>query len=278
MSAWTSILVHLDSSPGCQARLSLAYRLAERHECEVRALFAATPAALSYPFGAGPGIQLAPITMDFDRDRRERARAIFDQAVASGMPLLRWDELGRDEPLGNFARHALYHDLLVLGQREPKAAGLADVPPDFSESVLIDSGKPALIVPYIGAPRALATTPLIAWKETREAARAVAAAMPLLRAAGQVHVALWSEAEAQVGEAVTPIELCLQRHGVAATVHRCGQATREVGEHLLSLASDVGADLLVMGCYGHARSREWVLGGASRTILQSMTVPVLMAH
>jgi nucleotide-binding universal stress UspA family protein len=74
------------------------------------------------------------------------------------------------------------------------------------------------------------------------------------------------------------IEPFLHHHGIKATVHRGGPPTRELGELLLSLAADLQADLLVMGCYGHGRAREWALGGATRTVLRSMTLPVLMVH
>ena len=120
---------------------------------------------------------------------------------------------------------------------------------------------------------------LVAWKPAREAARAVAAALPLLRAAHKVHVAIWPEAGQDPGEdGGRQIAGYLGSHGVHGEISRSGPATREVGEYLLSMASDVGADLLVMGCYGHGRLREWALGGATRSVLRSMTVPVLMAH
>jgi nucleotide-binding universal stress UspA family protein len=112
---------------------------------------------------------------------------------------------------------------------------------------------------------------LVAWKPTPEAARAVQAALPLLHAARQVHVAAW-------GDDPREIERLLLLHGIDARYHREPAADAHVGELLLSRAADLSADLLVMGCYGHSRTRELVLGGASRRVLQSMTLPVLMCH
>ena len=138
------------------------------------------------------------------------------------------------------------------------------------------SGKPALIVPYIGAPKTTAQTIVIAWKETPEAARAVSAAMPLLQRASQVHVVCWSQDEAKVGGVRLDLKGYLALSGVDAVWHQEGGEPERLGDLLLSRAFDLHADLLVMGCYGHSRAREWVLGGTSRTILQTMTLPVLM--
>ena len=171
-----------------------------------------------------------------------------------------------------------YADLLVLGQRDPNDASQADVPHDFIESVVIESGKPALVVPHIGISGPLGQVALVAWKETRESARAVAAAMPMLQRANRVEVATWGDPISTQRNGPTDIETFLRRHGVKANVRHEGKESPQLGEYLLSLAADVGADLLVMGCYGHSRARELILGGTTRTVLKSMTVPVLMAH
>lgn len=278
MTTPRSILVHLDTSPRCRARLELAQALGEHFDAEVTALFAALPAQLQYPFSAGVDLQVTPRLQDFEIERAQRARALFDAAVASGLSRLRWAELSADESLRAFSRRALYVDWLLLGQADPDAEAPPDVPGDFVETVLVDSGKPALLLPYIGSPSTLPRTVLVAWKATRESARALTAALPLLAAAQRVHVAMWDDGDSLAGAEAARIEDCLRRHGIAPTLHRYGPAPRELGDHLLSAASDLGADLLVMGCYGHARAREWVLGGASRTVLKSMTLPVLMVH
>ena len=119
----------------------------------------------------------------------------------------------------------------------------------------------------------------MAWKNTREAAHAVSAALPFLCRSERVHVVAWRDVDEE-GETNAPldIEQYLRSHGVTATMHRHQDRPVEVGDALLSMVADVGADLLVMGCYGHSRAREWVLGGVTRTVLGAMTVPVLMAH
>jgi nucleotide-binding universal stress UspA family protein len=167
---------------------------------------------------------------------------------------------------------------LILGQHDPDNPPQACLPQDFVEAVLIDSGRPALVVPYIGAPASFGKVALVAWKNTRESARALSAALPLLRHCEQVHVVAWDEGDGSEREAPLDIERYLCLHGIGIRMHRRDAAPASIGDALLSLVADTSADLLVMGCYGHSRAREWMLGGATRAILKSMTVSVLMAH
>lgn len=270
MAVYKSILVHADASARCVLRLRLAETLASRHDSTLSGVYAATPAAMNGALAWGEGSSmLAAAAAEVDADHLRRARTGFDQAGLGRRA--DWRELAGDAPIPAFIRAALTCDLLVLGQYDRSDAGGRIVPPDFAQSVLIGSGKPAIVVPCAGDFADLRKTVLVAWKPTREAARAIAAAMPLLQAAQQVHVASWDGDPREV-------ESWLRRHGVTPTFHREPDARDEVGEMILSRAADFGADLLVMGCYGHSRTREMVLGGASRTIIDSMTVPVLMAH
>jgi len=173
--------------------------------------------------------------------------------------------------------HARYADLLVLRQHDPEHPN-SGLPADFAESVVIGSGRPALVLPYVDTGKTLGSTVLVAWKETAEAARAVSAALPLLQQASSVHVATWGVQDAPQVASGLDIASFLRAHGVHARFHHEREAGSDVGDLIQSLAADVSADLLVMGCYGHARARELVLGGASRTLLRSMALPVLMAH
>lgn len=279
MSPLKSILVHVDASSHCPVRLAQAQQLAQAHDCTVTALFAASPTDLQYPFGMAPGLEVTATANAIEASRREQARAHFDAAVASGASRLQWAELRRDQSLTAFNRSALYADLVLLGQHDPNRGAGQDVPADFVEWTLHDSGKPVLVLPYTMRRPLPMRTALVAWKESREAARALSAALPLLRQADQVHVVMWNDSQTPHSPAdAAPLLACLQRHGVVAEVHAQGPATSQLGDHLLSLAADLGADLLVMGCYGHARIREWVTGGVTRTVLASMTLPVLMSH
>lgn len=286
MNSLRSILLHLDASPRSAVRLRLARTLAAQHEARVTALYGVTPTFLTLPLAIGDGSAvMVPVLEQIDADHRAAARATFDrERDRSGGGELLWAELGTEPVIPGFTAQALFADLLVLGQHDPLDAEAAGVPADFVESVLVGSGRPALVVPYAGAFTGIGGDVLVAWKPTREAARAVACALPLLQRARSVHVVGWSADTGAATAADQPARLdlagYLRLHGVEPKLRYHNGAPSEVGvgEGLLSLAADVGADLLVMGCYGHSRARELVLGGATRTILRSMTVPVLMAH
>jgi nucleotide-binding universal stress UspA family protein len=271
-----SILVHIDASPRAAVRLLLAQRIAHQHAARLTALYGVTPSLLSNPWAAGEGMApAAAMAAELDREQRQRARSLVQQATAGG--LIEWVDAG-EAPYGALLQHLPYHDLLVLGQTDSRDTLTGALPPALVPSALADGGLPALVVPSAGAFDQLGSRVLIAWKPTREATRAVHAAVPFLRAAAQVDVALRPEGGDSTLDHGAALSRWLRLQGVTAPVrlHTLGPA--EVGESLLSLAADTGAGLLVMGCYGHGRAREWVLGGASRTVLASMTLPVLMAH
>jgi len=295
MNALRSILLHLDASPRSAVRLALAQDLARRHGAAVTALYAVMPAAIEMPYAYAEGAAgLLPILQQLDAQRRNGARALFDRAnssasanttagakpgatsgATSGAPM-QWRELAGSMLYPGTQRHALCFDLLLLGQYDEDAEPPSGVPRDFVASTLVESGKPAIVVPCVGDFTSVGKDVLIAWKTTRESARAVAAAMPLLAKAHKVHVV--AEADTTPSE-LADLEAWLRVHGCEAKLERHGALPAESpGDGLLSLAADASADLLVMGCYGHSRARELVLGGATRTVLKTMTLPVLMAH
>jgi nucleotide-binding universal stress UspA family protein len=275
----TQLLVHLDASPQAASRLKTARSIARAQGARVTALFAVTPSMVEVPFAPEAGASVAATLRDVDDERRAKARGLVEQSVAAGEDPLEWAELLQIPIAAGFAQQALYADLMVLGQHDPSAGAWSGVPFDFVETVLAASGKAALVLPYTGETAAIGETVVIAWKPTRESARAVEAAIPLLQRARRVHVLSWAGDEEAVGGQRLDLDGYLKRHGVEFIWHREGESEPDfLGELLLSRAFDLEADLLVMGCYGHSRAREWVLGGTSRTVLRSMTMPVLMAH
>lgn len=275
------ILVHLDASAASASRLALARQLATQHEAALSALYATVPVFVGLPSWPEVGSSLAGSLIEIDNERRDRTRKMFDACMATAGPGATWSETPELAVVGAVARQALFADLLVLGQRDPQDALAAGVPADFPESVMVASGKPAIVVPYAGAPARLGDCVAIAWKPTRESARALAAAIPILQKARQVHILAWDKDKDEEGLMDgTPLNLdgYLRLHRITGTWHRGGPEPEDLGQVLLSRTFDLGADLLVMGCYGHSRAREWMLGGTSRSILDSMTLPVLMAH
>lgn len=274
-TSYKQILVHLDPSRRITEAVMCARRLADEQGAGLAALDVARPALAAVPVVAGLRAVSAGALAELDVEQRKHVRRTFDAAMSGRGPAAKYGEVCELPMAGAFAQQALYADLLLLSQPHPDL-GPGEAPRDFNELVLAASGKPALILPAMGDLPQSFSTIAIAWKPTREAATAVAGAMPLLQRASRVDVISWG---AQEGEGA-PLDLDghLKLHGVSAQWHHHGEEPADLGELLLSQVFDLGADLLVMGCYGHSRAREWILGGVSRTVLRSMTLPVLMAH
>ncbi len=176
------------------------------------------------------------------------------------------------EDFGRLARH---FDLSVVGQGGEDGGGDDEL---MAEGALFASGKPVFIVPNIHKGPAKLGRAMVCWDGGMHSARAIAGSIDLLKRAGKVEVV--SIAGRNLPNDELPgfnITRHLTRHGISATLKKL-PAAQDVGETLLSYAADSGADFMVMGAYGHSRLREFVLGGTTRTILNSMTIPVLMAH
>lgn len=179
------------------------------------------------------------------------------------------------------SRYSRYADLIIAGQDNPDdpESYVAD---HFRENLIMTAGLPVLMVPYAGTFPTVGTHALIAWDASREATRALHDALPFLKRATKATVITIGETKGEPLRGRIPgsdIAAVIARHGVNVEVSDLGAADRQsVGDLLLSQASDLGADLIIMGGYGHARWHEFVMGGATRTVLKSMTVPVLMSH
>lgn len=274
--AMKSLLVHLDGSAHGGQRLRVAGDLAHRFGAHVTALFATTPPLLAIPYGDAGGAAIAQVLFDLQALWRGRAFTAFE-AAGLGTDAA-WAELGPTAAIPGVAEQALYADLTILGQYDADEYDHV-LPSDFVPSVLASSGRPALVLPSAVPTTSVGRKALVAWKPGAASARALAAALPLLRQAQEVTVVGYGHAASGVQGVPLDIDRYLRLHGVQARLQWHGEEPRgELGELLLSLAADLGADLLVMGCYGHSRAREFVLGGVTRTVLASMTLPVLMCH
>ncbi|HEY0817416.1 MAG TPA: universal stress protein [Rhizobacter sp.] len=272
-----NLLVHLDASPACAVRLRLARQLALRHGSQVHALFAVTVGSAELPSSFSAHV-LAEAAQG-DIDGRQHARAAVDKVVAMGGPGVAWTETTIESPLAALTHRALFADLLVLGKHNPHGPRTDQLPANFAETVVVHSGRPALVVPDDLPAGEPGRRIVIAWKPSRESARAVAAALALLRAADAVHVLMWDEGrDDRSGPSPCALDALLRSHGVQAEIHRLGAAPTRIGEAILAQTRALRGDLLVMGCYGHSRARELVLGGASRSVLRQVPLPVLVAH
>jgi nucleotide-binding universal stress UspA family protein len=280
--SYKTILVHVDGSKHLYRRVEAAARLAETYDAhlvgvalvELPAIFFDPPVVNP----VDPGIEAA---LQVPRKRAIEALADFeDFARKFKVPSIE-TRLEENETARGVSLQARYCDLVVLGQYDPYDSD-SSTKAYFAETVIVECAVPVLVVPSVHIPDGIGKRILVSWNASREAARAVHYALPLLRRAEHVEVAVFDpEILPATYRAVADKDIVewLGRHGITASVTR--QATSGdvgIGNALLSLANDRLADLLVMGCYGHSRFREIVLGGVSREILSSMTLPVLMTH
>jgi nucleotide-binding universal stress UspA family protein len=280
--SYKDLLVVLDAAADTPSRIELAVGLAERCAAHLAGLYPVPSPELPRSAGYADLAVLEPLYREW-RERSlaqaEETRAAFERAAQLRGVSFEWRATDRDGD-GDPAVHARYVDLAILGQRNPESDDAA-FDRRRPEQVTLASGRPVLIIPYAGRFATFGRNVLVAWNASREAARAVADAMPLLAMAETVTVLsvdpqIGPDAQGELPGA--DIALHLARHGVTAQIERTVSADVPIGEVLLSRIADLGADLLVMGAYGHSRTRELLLGGATRSVLASMTVPVLMSH
>lgn len=277
---YKTILVHVDQSRHAPQRLRIAAEIALRDNAHLTGV--AMTGISRYLLEGDVVNQHEPMLvthLDYLHKQADQALARYEEAVRR-MGVLSWEKrLIDDEPAGGLSLEARYADLVVMGQIDTREA-LPGIMSDFPEYVVMNSGRPVLLVPYAGEFAHVGRKALVAWDGSMEASRAINGAMPMLRQAQEVKVVVFN-AEKQVNvhgqQPGADLALYLARHGVKVDVLQ-ETTEQDSGNALLSLAADLNADLLVMGCYAHSRFREMLLGGATRTVLQSMTLPVLMSH
>ena len=275
------LLVQIDQTQAAQHRLEAGLNLAERFGAHLTALYLAAE-----PFmRSAAGFHLpADLVREHLRQTEAEAEPVFtaarEAAERRGVMLDTRLETGPLDRLPVIlARVARNADLIVVGEPRPEESGTDETV--LVEAAFMDTGRPALVVPYQGARAMPPERVLIAWDGSREASRAVHDALPLLRLASEVVILIVDAAK--LGPRFGPkpgagILAHLQRHEVAARVNAIESGGAAIAELILAQAGNEKADLLVMGGYGHSRLREMILGGATRHMLERMSLPVLFAH
>lgn len=280
--SYKDLLVTLDAEPSARERIDLAVGIAERFSAHLVGLYPLPMPQMPRHLGYYDPALLDPFFAGLREDVRRAAagvREAFEDVAGRRGVSAEWRQI-TEGPDADPALHARYADLAILGQIDPDRSETGLIRPR-PEQVALASGRPVLVVPYAGHFENVGRRVVIAWSGAREAARAVSDALPLLTSAELVTVLTIDPRQGPDGHGELPgadIALHLARHGVKAQTDRTVSAGLPVGEVLLSRIADLGADLLVMGAYGHSRAREVLLGGATRSVLRSMTVPVLMSH
>ncbi|HSC99023.1 MAG TPA: universal stress protein [Casimicrobiaceae bacterium] len=274
-----AILVHIDDRSGCEQRIELAARLAKRLGSRLDGLYLVA----AYRASEDDDRLLPPVELAkhmSEKEARQRGEALFRRIAASatladvGFEVVDGDAIDAGIP------EIRCSDLTIIGQPDMQS-NRAGASRHLAENAVIGGGAPILLVPDKGVHTDSGSHVIIAWDGGREAARSVRDALQLMQRADRVTVVSWVDRHDMTQDGTRSharLGGYLLAHGIEAQFKRLHGAAAEVGERLLSQAADIGADLIVMGGYGHARLRELVLGGATRQILETMTVPVLMSH
>lgn len=274
--AYKDLLVHLDDAATSTTRTQLACELARTHDAHLVGAYVEPPLpSMLFP-GDLPAADLIESELEEAARRRDVARSMFEQAALSAGVRHEWRHLedGRVHALATSAR---YSDLVITGRREEDDP---DSVLEVAQDIALGAGRPVLVVPraFRGMP---GNTVVVAWNASREAVRAVHDALPLLARAARVRVLSVNVGNGDDRLGPLPgADICahLARHGVHAEALEAQTHGERVPELIADRAREFGADLVVMGVYGHSRLRELVLGGVSRYLLRHAEIPLFISH
>lgn len=281
---YKTILLHVDKSSRSQVHFQVATMLAKRVDAHlVGNAFTGVSHYLFEGENASTGDPNLVVYLAQLQERARQAIAEFNHASENFDSNPAESCITNDDALSGLSMRARYCDLVIIGQSnrdEPSPAVMAD----FPGSVIIQAGRPVLVLPHSGALPSIGNQVLVAWDGSRESARAIHDALPLLKEAKRVHLLVVNPDhankngdQAHGAEPGADMALHLARHGITLELHT-RTTVLGVGETILQVAQELSCDLIVMGGYGHTRFREMILGGATRTVLEKMMVPVLMSH
>jgi nucleotide-binding universal stress UspA family protein len=275
-----NILIYIDDSDQVENRLDVAVKLAQTHEAHLAAVYA-IPEPFLPPYADGGYVpaDLLESQSERARERAAAARTSFEERMSRAGIEGEWRE-AEGYAADVVGLNAKYADLTLVGQANPDDP--QNYPnPGLPAEVALSSGRPVLVVPYVGVSHDIGRNVLVAWNGSREATRAINDAMPILERAEKVTILAVNPRKGGGDHGDVPsadMALHLARHGVKAEAAQTVATDIDVGDIILSRLSDLGADLVVMGAYGHSRMRELMMGGVTRDLLRHMTVPVLMSH
>ncbi len=263
------------------AVMNAAFSLAAVHDAHVLGVYVVpSPNVIAVPASFGAMAADLNNSQHF-ADKLEDVKARFEDAARRHDVRAEWRRVDGETGLLATAmlKHAPYADLIVAGQVNSSTSN--HIEPDFAERLVLESGRPVVIIPNMGTFKTVATNVIVGWNATREAMRAAFDAVPVIKQAKRVEL-LWANArdEPEVAGDLPGAELAavLARHDIKVVTRSISASDLAPADALLNEAADNGADLIVIGAYGHSRLREFVFGGVTRSLLQNMTAPVLMSH
>ncbi|MDX1715817.1 MAG: universal stress protein [Anderseniella sp.] len=276
-----TIAVSLNDIDNLDSFLPTVAGIANAHQAHVSGIYVVPSVEV---YAAYAGMAMADV-VDTQRKRYEEmaasVREKFDHMLDANGLQGDWRQLDaiNMNVSGEFCSAARVADLAIVTKVDPDT--YCGVEAEFMGNVIMGAGRPVMIVPRGRVFDTVGKRALVGWNATRESARAVFDAIPILQAGDSITLT-WIDPQKNRDEAgdMPGAELAatLARHGLKVTAEPMPTAHGDVGEALLNKASDSNADLLVMGAYGHSRVREFVFGGASETVLKRAGLPVLMSH
>lgn len=274
---YKSILVQITLERRCAERLKIAVGLAKSYDAHLTALHSLSP----YIPPAYVVVQMGHEVLEIQSKAAEGLMNSTEEALRRQISGLNFENIDwikiHEDPYDAICEQSKYADLVVIGQVDPHDD--SGSPADLPERLILNAGRPLLIIPKVGNFETIGKNILVAWNASHEAMRALSDALPFLSRAENVHIiSVHPEKQKGSKNSIQEIAKYLSYHGIQAHTHSDAGAEIDVGNELLSRAVDMSIDLMVMGGYGHTRFKERVLGGTTQTILKTMTVPVLMSH
>ncbi|WP_428608933.1 universal stress protein [Sedimenticola sp.] len=272
------ILVHIDDTPHCDKRVKIAIQIAKQNEAGLTALFARADPALK---GFEPN--MAKRHQDHQA-LSEQFQGKYAKLAEKAGVTLNWITAklpsNMDQLMNQVIQQTQQADMIIVGQHDAKRTN-GSVPEDMPEHLVLETGRPVLIIPYAGEFKTVGKKVVVAWTPGRESVRALNDSIPLISEAKKVKVvAINPKKKDKRLSSVTVDQAAahLARHGINVESDQFSTRGVDEGNLILNCLSDERADLLVMGAYGHHRFRELILGGVTQKIFEHMTTPVLMSH
>lgn len=274
------IAIHLSHDSGCKRRLRAAIQLASEHKAELIGIYPDEQAASYLYEDTVMPQEVHKVLRNKVAQARNEAQKLFVHETSTAGIKAHWrsPQGPADEAL---ALHARYCDLLIMSKADNKDT-VASFIPNLPEAVVMAAGRPVLMIPASGEIEPIGRRVLFCWDHRRESARAFSDAAPFLQTCSEL-VVLTIDPQLNNLRKNDLHENDFADYCASLGYPKPREIIKDsanigVGNVILNSATDHGSDLIIMGAYGHSRMRQWIMGGASRTLFSSMTVPVLLAH